>query len=122
MIKYECDNCDHLICDTSICPVCGQRTFVNKSEIYYCDKCNTPLYDETCSICGEKAKYIGTDIRPVFPEERLLIEVILNKPFEFAGKSVWCTSGSNYYIDGKKIKLSLKDIALNYDVIKIQED
>lgn len=122
MIKYECNNCNHLICDTSICPVCGQRTYINISEIYYCNHCNIPLYDDFCSVCGEKAKYIGTDIRPVFPEERLLLEVILNKPFEFAEKSVWCTSGSNYYVNGKKVKLSLKNIALNYDVSKIQKD
>lgn len=122
MIKYECNNCNYLICDTSICPVCGERTFINKSEIYYCSSCNIPLYDEFCTICGERGKYIGTDIRPVFPEERLLLEVILNKPLSFAGKSVWCTSGSNYYVDGKKIKLSLKSIALNGDVARIQDD
>lgn len=122
MIKYECDNCNHLICDTSICPVCGKRAHVNKSEIYYCDKCNIPLYDEYCAVCGNKAKYIGTDIRPVFPEERLLIEIILNKPFEYVGKSIWCTSGGNYYINGKKIKVSLKNVAKNCDALKIKED
>ena len=106
MIKYKCNNCDDLLCDSSVCPVCGERTYVSESIIYYCDKCKTPLYDEICPLCGEKGSYIGTDIRPVFPEERLLIEVLLNKPFEFAGKSVWCTSGSSYFVDGKKIKIA----------------
>lgn len=121
MIKYECSNCNHLICDTSTCPVCNQRTYVSKSEIFYCNHCNTPLYEETCPLCGEKGKYIGTDIRPVFPEERLLIEVILDKPLSFASKSVWCTSGGNYYVDGKKIKLSLKEIARTKDADSIRE-
>ncbi|MCR5146973.1 MAG: phosphoadenosine phosphosulfate reductase family protein [Clostridia bacterium] len=122
MIKYECENCNNLPCDTSICPVCKQRAYMSKSEIYYCENCKTPLYDEMCSLCGRKGVYIGTDIRPVFPEERLLIEVILNCPFEFAGKSVWCTSGSSYYVDGKKIKLSLKEIAYKSDADNIREE
>ena len=105
MIKYECKKCNDLICDTSVCPVCHERTYVSESVVYYCDNCKTPLYDDVCPLCGNKGTYIGTDIRPVFPEERLLIEVLLNKPFEFAGKSVWCTSSSSYFVDGKKIKL-----------------
>lgn len=121
MIKYECNNCNNLICDTSICPVCKERTYVSESIIYYCDHCHTPLYDEICPLCNETARYLGTDVRPVFPEERLLIEVILDKPLKFAGKSVWCTTGGNYFVDGKKIKLSLKEIALNRNADEIRE-
>ncbi len=115
MIKYQCKNCNDLICDTSVCPVCGNRAYVYKSEIFYCNNCKTPIYDEICQICGNKGVYLGTDVRPVFPEERLLIEIINNVPMKYAGKSIWCTSGSNYYIDGKKIKFKLKDAALNCD-------
>ena len=104
MIKYECKNCDNLQCDTSICPVCGERAYVSKSEIYFCDDCLIPIYDNTCPICNQKGKYLGTDARPVFPEERLLLETILGCPFEFAGKSIWNTSGNNYFVNGKKIK------------------
>ena len=68
MIKYECNNCNNLICDTSICPVCKERTYVSESIIYYCDHCHTPLYDEICPLCNETARYLGTDVRPVFPE------------------------------------------------------
>lgn len=121
MIKYECKNCNDLICDTSVCPVCHERTYVCESIVYYCDKCKTPLYDDVCPLCGEKGTYIGTDIRPVFPEERLLIEVLLNKPFKFAGKSVWCTSSSSYFVDGKKIKLSLKETAMKSDANLIRK-
>lgn len=113
MIKYVCKHCNNLECETSICPVCHNRTYISEMKIYWCEKCNIPLYEEKCSICGNIGKYIGTDIRPVFAEERLLLEVILKKPFEFAGKSIWNTSGNNYVIDGKKIKFSIKDTIKN---------
>lgn len=110
MIKYECRKCDGLICETSICPVCNERTYINKSEIFYCDNCNIPLFDKICPICNSKARYFGTDVRPVFAEERLLLECILDKPFVFAEKSVWNTSGNNYYVNGEKIKFVIKDV------------
>lgn len=110
MIKYECRKCDGLICETSICPVCNERTYINKSEIFYCDNCNTPLFDKICPICNSEARYFGTDVRPVFAEERLLLECILDKPFAFTEKSVWNTSGNNYYVNGEKIKFVIKDV------------
>lgn len=122
MIKYICKKCDNLICETSTCPVCGERTNIDKMEIYWCEKCKTPIFNSKCSVCDKEGKYIGTDIRPVFPEERLLIEVILGKPFEFAGKSVWNTSGNNYIVDGKKIKFSVQNTVNNADVQKIRND
>lgn len=109
MIKYVCENCNGLECETSICPICKSRTKIKKSIIYWCENCNIPTYDETCSCCGSKGKYIGTDIRPVFPEERLLIEVIKGEEFEYANSSVWNTSGNNYIVNGKKIKFSIKE-------------
>ena len=46
-----------------------------------------------------------SDIRPVFPEERLLLEILLDKkPHEFIEKSVWEVN-SRYYIDGKAVSL-----------------
>ncbi len=50
-------------------------------------------------------KYMSSDIRPVFPEERLLIEILLgHEPNELIEKSVWAAN-SRYYIDGKSIAL-----------------
>lgn len=121
MIKYVCKNCDNLICETSICPVCNDRTTIEKTEIYYCDKCNIPLFDEKCSICNSNCRYIGTDIRPVFPEERLLIECIKGSPFKYENSSVWNTSGNNYYVNGKKIDFSIKNIVENKDPNKIRK-
>lgn len=110
MIKYQCHHCNNLECDTSVCPVCNERTYVSKSEIYYCDKCNIPIFDNSCPICGSVGRYFGTDVRPVFPEERLLLEVINDCPFEFAEQSIWNTSGNNYFVNGKKIPFSVKNI------------
>lgn len=107
MIKYICKKCN-INTETSICPVCGERAEVENSAIYWCDDCNIPLYDEICPICGKKAHRIGSDLRPVFPEERLLLEVMLGVPFKYKNASVWNTSGNYYYADGKKIPFSVK--------------
>lgn len=107
---YICKHCDDLICETSICPVCGQRTELLKTEIFYCEHCNSPVYSDTCPECGSKCNKIGSDIRPVFAEERLLIEILLNKPFAFAGKAVWNTGANNYVVDGKRIRVSFSEL------------
>ena len=105
MQSYICRHCDDLICETSICPVCGQRTELLKTEVYYCSHCNCPTYDDVCPVCKSKCEKIGTDVRPVFAEERLLIEVLLDKPFCFKKSSIWCVGANNYVIDGKKTKM-----------------
>ena len=70
MIKYKCKTCDNNICDTSICPICHNRAELYSSDVYYCENCKVPIYDEKCCLCGTKGKRIGSDVRPVFPEER----------------------------------------------------
>lgn len=109
MIKYICNNCNKIECETSTCPICKQRAQISKSEIYWCENCNIPNYDKKCSCCNKEGKYIGTDIRPVFPEERLLLETLLGEEFKYANSSVWNTSGNNYIANGKKIKFSIKE-------------
>ena len=109
MLIYKCENCDNLECETSICPVCGKRTELVKSEIYYCTHCNVPCFYDTCEICGNHCNKISTDIRPVFSEEKLLIECLVGKPFCFDGCSIWASSGGTYFIDGKR-KRSLRHI------------
>ena len=122
MINYICTNCDNLKCETSTCPVCNGRTYIDKSEIYYCEKCCTPIFDKRCPICNNEGIYIGTDIRPVFPEERLLIETIENEPFKYAGKSIWNTSGNNYFIDGKKHRFIIKEVIEKIDANDIRKE
>ena len=110
MINYVCKNCNNLNCETSICPVCNDRANVDKTEIYWCDTCKIPTFDKKCNICNNEGNYIGTDIRPVFPEERLLLEVLTDKPMEYAERSVWNVSGNKYIVDGKKIKFIMKNV------------
>lgn len=130
MITYICHNrdektkekvpCFGTVCETSTCQCCGGRADV-QSAIYWCSKCNVPLYESTCSRCGMEAKKLTTDVRPVFPEERLLIEIIMKKPFEFLEKSVWNGTGNHYFVDGKKIPFSVKELKkINADEVRRQ--
>ena len=95
--------------DKCINPKCGHKT-VMSSTIYWCEECNIPIYNDTCPVCGNKGKYIATDVRPVFPEENMLISLILTgNPFEFQKQSMWY-GANNYIIDGVKHKVSISEI------------
>lgn len=90
------------------CSTCGSVTEADiPVEVFWCDDCKTPIIREvnaidkkTCSLCGRDTKYLTTDIRPVFPEERLLIELLNDKPLKYINKSIWA-SANRYYVDGK---------------------
>lgn len=80
--------------------------------IYWCENCNIPIIKKqgeelTCPCCDTTLKYLTTDIRPVFPEERLLIEILLNKPLNFLEKSVWA-SNNRYYVNGEVFSINSK--------------
>ena len=76
----------------------------------WCSHCSTPIITalnqsdkNICPLCGGKTKYISADLRPVFPEERLLIEVLLKKPPNvWKDSSVWACN-NRYYVDGKSV-------------------
>lgn len=111
------------------------------TTFYWCDKHMIPLFEKKCSCCQEEenlraeemkvqpdivgdAEYIGTDIRPVFPEEQLLLGVITEKknPLYYLSKSVW-HNGSSYIVDGKKVRISidkLNNLSLK-EIEKIRE-
>lgn len=79
-----------------------------KTIVNWCGGCKTPILSSvnggTCPLCGAKTKYMCADIRPVFPEERLLIELLLDKPMAFHSKSVWA-SRRTFYVDGASVLL-----------------
>ena len=110
MIKYLCKNCNDLECFTSICPNCKSRTELIETSIFYCNHCKAPSFESKCSICGSDCKKVGSDLRPVFPEERLLLEVLLGEPFKFAEKTVWNVGSNHYIIDGEKKNIQYKDL------------
>lgn len=119
MIKYIC-KADKIQLKTSSCPLCGNRAEIS-SDIYWCPECNIPLYQDKCSICGQEGKRITTDIRPVFPRERLLIELLFRKePMSYIKSSVW-KSPAGYVIDGKIKRLS-ESVYTNADIQYIHEN
>lgn len=110
MLKYICKQCDNLESETSVCPVCGNRTTLVSSDIFYSTKNNVPVFSEVIPETGEVCKRISTDIRPVFAQERLLLEVVLGCPMAFAGKSVWSIKNSIYLVDGKKYSINISEL------------
>lgn len=118
MMIYRCGNrketgeplpCTDTLCETSVCPACGERAEAS-SEIYWCSHCQIPLYEEQCSLCGQRGKRLTTDIRPVFPEERLLLEILLGKPLEYLKESVWNGSGNRYYVNGHRLPFAISSL------------
>ena len=87
MVEYYCKNCD-LKTDLSECPNCHERTDLKSSSVFWCDQCNIPLYNKICPLCGSTAKRVASDLRPVFPEERLLMEIVLGEPLKYLQSSV----------------------------------
>ncbi|MGL5436952.1 MAG: phosphoadenosine phosphosulfate reductase family protein [Lachnospiraceae bacterium] len=122
MIQYFCKECN-VFMETSECSICKNRTEV-LSKLFWCSECNIPVFWEKCPCCKQEGFYIGTDIRPVFPKEKLLIGIILNnkKPLSLQCSSVWAGTGF-YIIDGKKVTLSstkLNSLPLE-KIVKIKE-
>ena len=114
MLRYVCKTCDNLSCETSICPICGNRTTLIETKIFWSKKYNTPSFEE-----GEDCVEIATDIRPVFAEERLLLEVLSGQPMKYAGRSVWNAGANRYIIDGKKVMVPYGEYIKNSDSEKI---
>ena len=95
------------------CELCGSLTEQDVPyEVYWCNNCKVPINKaansidkDVCPACGEATTYLCADLRPVFPEERLLFEIITNKPLAYINRSVWA-SNNRYYVDGKPIVVS----------------
>lgn len=110
MVKYMCKKCNDLECDSSICPNCNGRTELFSSSIFYCKHCNAPSFYDKCTICGSECEMIGSDLRPVFPQERLLLEVLIDEPFKYANDSVWNVGSNHYIINGNKKNFQYKEL------------
>jgi len=109
-----CKKCN-LETNESRCPLCCEPTVEDTPvAVYWCKHCRTPIVQtETqadkgiCPLCGSKTKFLSADLRPVFPEERLLLELLLDEaPNTFLEKSVWALN-SRYFIDGKYITVPI---------------
>ena len=112
--KYVwCNNCNFETNEPN-CPICGSETCEDiPVEIYWCNECLIPIIHTStsvdkgiCPVCSRPTRYLASDLRPVFPEERLLIALLLDKsPSTFMNSSVWAVN-SRYYVDGKSISIS----------------
>ena len=107
-----CTQCN-IETNENVCPVCGSKTIEDLPvEVFWCNKCCVPVIQTAnqadkgiCPICGEVTKYIAADLRPVFPEERILLELLLGMGQNaLLTKSVWANN-NRYYINGKSITL-----------------
>ena len=98
---------------SDVCEICGDATVDEiPSEVYWCPHCNVPLIKSQnsadkyeCPLCHQEVSYFCADVRPVFPQERLLVEIMLGKPLAYLKASVWAAD-NRYYIDGKPITVS----------------
>jgi len=94
--------------NSETCEICGHATEQDTPiMIYWCNECKTPITKSAnridksiCPLCGKGTYYLCADLRPVFPEERLLIEILNAKPLEYINKTVWAAD-NRYYIDGE---------------------
>lgn len=80
--------------------------------VYWCDDCRVVFKAVTqtekkslpCLHCGREAKYLSTDVRPVFSRERRILQFYDNGPL--LTEQVWRSSKStNYFIDGRSVSL-----------------
>lgn len=123
-----CTQCNIETNDT-VCPICGVTTIEDLPvEVYWCNNCWVPVIQTTnqadkgiCPICGRTTKYLAADLRPVFPEERILLESLLGMEHDtLLKKSIWANN-NRYYIDGKSMTLP-NSIYQITDTSKITEE
>lgn len=113
-----CKQCN-IETNETICPVCGSVTSEDLPvEVNWCKTCQIPLIHSyaaadkgICPICAQNTHYLSSDLRPVFPEERLLLAILRNKePHYYMNQPVWAAN-SRYYIDGKPLSISTNAFA-----------
>lgn len=110
-----CTRCNRFT-DINKCPECGGVTLDEPPHVvFWCDSCSIPIIripeskKTICPICGNSANYLCADLRPVFPEERLLLELLVAKPYAYVNDSVWA-NGSKYYVNGKPHSITLGEM------------
>ncbi len=80
--------------------------------IYWCDDCKAifkartskPQKSVPCINCGMEAKYLTTDVRPVFSRERRILQFYGHGPL--LTEHVWRASKApNYFVNGESLRL-----------------
>ncbi len=85
-----------------------------ETKVFWCNECSVPIIKRIndvskniCTLCGSKTDYLSTDLRPVFPEERLLYEILTEQPLALIDKCFWANN-SRYFVDGIGTALPVK--------------
>ena len=97
------------------CELCGSVTAQDiPLEIYWCENCKAPIIKyandidkDVCPSCKRTTSYLCADLRPVFPEERLLFEILRGRPLAHVNDSVWA-SNNRYYINGRPVAIATR--------------
>lgn len=85
---------------------------MHERAVYWCESCQSIFKSDTengkktlsCIYCDAQARYLTTDVRPVFARERRILQFYGHGPL--LTEQVWRSSKStNYYIDGKTVVL-----------------
>ena len=123
MRRYRC-TVHNIELEKNFCDECGSRENVESiSDIYYCAKCNVPIYEQACPVCHTEGRRIASDLRPVFPKERLLYEILEGEPLKYINSSVWNASGNYYLIDGVLKRFNVAQLVRlsDEDIVRIRE-
>ncbi len=111
-----CKECNREV-SNPICEICGNKAQEDiPVQIQWCSHCNTPIIRalndikiNTCPLCNGKTTYLTTDVRPAFPAERLLFEILKGEPMKYRDCSVW-VNNNKYFINGKSYNLASKEL------------
>lgn len=107
--------------------VCDQFKYLHEEQVYsgrenklyWCGRCQIPVYYEKCPVCKQDAVPFVTDLRPVFPEEAVLLEILLKCKGELRGQSLWNAKGNRYFVNGKPLPFVLKDVVTEWDPFEV---
>lgn len=95
--------------------------------VHWCPNCKTPVIAKKglggvvrCPRCDSLVNYFSSDLRPVFPEERLLLGLLEDDPDKYIDKNIWANN-SRYFLDGKSYpdaKITNLDKANSDSIVK----
>ncbi|MBR4003038.1 MAG: phosphoadenosine phosphosulfate reductase family protein [Clostridia bacterium] len=79
-----------------------------KTVAYWCSCCKIPVIREKkenqrCPICSRRMKFLSNTLRPVFPAEEKLVEILTKKKFD--DEILW-KGKSTYYVNGKSLRIT----------------
>jgi len=102
-----------------------------KTYVYWCNHCKTPIIKplqdrQYCPVCNKRLKRLSQSVRPVFPAERRLVELLTGKT-DLLYTPLW-KSKVCYYENGKafvvpdKLKLNANDKFLRKELLSKKFD